>query len=95
MSGVGMRWLVSCDAVKTPSGAEVLCMNAFPESEDGDPAQDLDRMNASLAEWAARSAADSTALIDRFEELGYAVRGKSEDEIAEILRQPPIGHRRT
>ena len=52
-------------------------------------------MNTALSEWAARSAADSAALIDRFEELGYAVRGKSEDEIAEILRQPPTRPSRT
>ncbi|MGU3406618.1 hypothetical protein [Methylobacterium brachiatum] len=52
-------------------------------------------MNTLLSEWAARSATDSAALIDRFEELGYPVRGKSEDEIAEILRQPPSRPRRT
>ena len=45
--------------------------------------------NDLLAHWAARAATDSAALIDRFEALGYAVRGKSEDEIAEILRRPP------
>jgi hypothetical protein len=84
-----------CDAVETPSGAEVLCMNAFPDPRDGDPAKDLERMNTLLSEWAARSATDSAALIDRFEELGYPVRGKSEDEIAEILRQPPTRPRRT
>ncbi|SFL31724.1 hypothetical protein [Methylobacterium pseudosasicola] len=70
-------------------------MTAFPDSQNDDPAEDLERMNAVLAEWAARSAADSATLIDRFEDLGYAVRGKSEDEIAEILRQPPTGPRRT
>ena len=71
-----------------PSDAGVLCMTTFPEPRD-DPSEELERMNAALAEWAARSAADSSALIDRFEALGYAVRGKSEDEIAEILRRPP------
>lgn len=69
-------------------------MTTFPEPQDDpsdDPADDLERMNAVLAEWAARSAADSTALIDRFEELGYPIRGKSEEAIAEILRRPPTG----
>ena len=70
-------------------------MNAFPDPRDGDPAKDLEQMNTLLSEWAARSATDSAALIDSFEELGYPVRGKSEDEIAEILRQPPSQPRRT
>ena len=70
-------------------------MNAFPDPRDGDPAKDLEQMNTLLSEWAARSATDSAALIDRFEELGYPVRGKSEYEIAEILRQPPSRPRRT
>ena len=50
---------------------------------------DLEAVNALLADWAARSAATSGPLLDRFEAMGYAVRGKSEDEIAEVLRQPP------
>ncbi|MGU3536731.1 hypothetical protein [Methylobacterium sp. A54F] len=50
---------------------------------------DLDGTNAELAAWAARSASDSDALVERFERMGYAVRGKSEDEIAEVLRHPP------
>ncbi len=50
---------------------------------------DIEAVNERLAEWAARSAATSDSLIDRFEEMGYAVRGKSEDEIAEVLRQAP------
>ncbi|MCJ2091859.1 hypothetical protein MKK67_04970 [Methylobacterium sp. J-072] len=70
-------------------------MTAFPDPQNGNPAEDIQRMNTALSEWAARSAADSAALIDRFEELGYAVRGKSEDEIAEILRQPPTRPSRT
>ncbi|GJE60394.1 hypothetical protein [Methylobacterium trifolii] len=56
-----------------------------------DPADKLEATNAVLSEWAARTAADSDALIDRLEGLGYAVRGKSEAEIAEILRRPPTG----
>lgn len=90
-----MRWRASCEAVEPPSGAEVLSMNAIPDPQDGDPAEDIVRVNAALSEWAARSAADSATLIDRFEDLGYAVRGKSEAEIAEILRRPPTGQRRT
>jgi len=42
-----------------------------------------------LAAWAARSVATSGALIDRFEAMGYEVRGKSEDEIAAVLHRPP------
>ena len=49
----------------------------------------LAETNALLAEWAARSATDSAPLIDRLEALGYPVRGRSEDEIAAILRAPP------
>ena len=64
-------------------------MTASPDPRDGDTADDIARMNAHLSEWAARSAADSATLIDRFEDMGYAVRGKPEDEIAEILRRPP------
>lgn len=53
------------------------------------PTDDLAKANAVLAEWAARSAADSDALIERLAELGYDVRGKSEDAIAEVLKRPP------
>ena len=57
-------------------------------SEDN-PSEQLPKINALLAEWAARSASDSEILIERFERMGYAVRGKSEDEIAEVLKTPP------
>ena len=50
---------------------------------------DIEAVNERLAEWAARSATASETLIDRFEAMGYAVRGESEDEIAEVLRRPP------
>ena len=50
---------------------------------------DLAKANDVLAEWAARSAADSEALIERLDALGYDVRGKSEDDVAEVLRHPP------
>jgi hypothetical protein len=50
---------------------------------------DIEAVNERLSAWAARSAATSDALIDRFEEMGYAVRGKSEEEIAEVLRRAP------
>ncbi len=61
------------------------------DSQDEDPQRDLQQVNDMLADWAARSATTSEALVERFEAMGYAVRGKSEDEIAEILRQPPTG----
>ncbi len=57
--------------------------------DEDDPQGRLSKVNGLLAEWAARSAADSDALIERFETMGYEVRGKSEDEIAEILKNPP------
>ncbi|KQO92517.1 hypothetical protein ASF33_16405 [Methylobacterium sp. Leaf92] len=56
---------------------------------DDSPSEQLAKTNEALAEWAARSACDSDRLIDRFEQMGYAARGKSEDEIAEILKKPP------
>ncbi len=57
--------------------------------DENDPQGRLSKVNALLADWAARSAADSDALIDRFEGMGYEVRGKSADEIAEVLKNPP------
>lgn len=59
------------------------------ETGDDNPSEDLDTVNAHLAEWAARSAVTSEALIDRFEAMGYDVRGKSEEDIADVLRRPP------
>ncbi|MCJ2134252.1 hypothetical protein MKK69_09320 [Methylobacterium sp. J-026] len=59
------------------------------DSQDEDPQRDLQQVNEMLADWAARSATTSEALVERFEAMGYPVRGKSEDEIAEILRRPP------
>jgi hypothetical protein len=56
---------------------------------DADPEVDLDAVNDTIAAWAARSAATSAALIERFEAMGYEVRGKSEEEIADILHRPP------
>ena len=54
------------------------------------PAERLAEINAVLAEWTARSAENSEMLIQRLEGMGYEVSGKSEDEIAEILKKPPI-----
>ncbi|ACL58576.1 hypothetical protein [Methylobacterium nodulans] len=54
-----------------------------------DPSADLDSMNMWLAAWAAASAEESPSLIERFEAMGYEVRGKSRDEVAEVLRHPP------
>ena len=56
---------------------------------DLSPSDRLEKTNAVLAEWAARTAADSDALIERFARMGYDVRGKSEDEVAKILKHPP------
>ena len=61
----------------------------LPDTPDADPEKDIAAANASLSAWAARSAAESEGLIARFEAMGYEVRGKSEAEIAEILRHPP------
>ena len=58
-------------------------------STDAVPTDDLDKANDVLAEWAARSAAGSDALVERLAGMGYDVRGKSEDEIAEVLKHPP------
>lgn len=60
-----------------------------PVTGEASPAEDLEAVNARLAEWAARSAATSDALVERFESMGYDIRGKDQDEIAEILRHPP------
>ena len=57
-------------------------------SEDN-PSEQLSKTNEVLAEWAARSACESDRLIERLERMGYAVRGKSEAEIAEVLKHPP------
>ena len=59
------------------------------DPQDRDLGEDLQAVNAALAEWAARSATESDALIERLEAMGYAVRGKAEAEISEILRHPP------
>lgn len=59
------------------------------QSDERHQGPDIQAVNERLAEWAARSAATSEALIDRFEEMGYAVRGKTEDEIADVLRHAP------
>lgn len=59
------------------------------EAADETPAERLESVRALLAEWAASSAEESGPLIERLEALGYAVRGKSREEIAEILKAPP------
>jgi len=63
--------------------------NPPPNSREDDDEPDLEQVNDILAEWAARSAATSATLIDRFEAMGYEVRGKTEDEIADVLHRPP------
>lgn len=64
-------------------------MADLPDTRDDDPGKDIAAANATLSQWAARLAAESDSLIARFEAMGYDVRGKSEAEIAEILRHPP------
>ena len=56
-----------------------------------DPGKRLASMNTMLAEWAACSAAESPSLIERFEAMGYRVRGKSREEVAEVLKHAPSG----
>ncbi|MCJ2083720.1 hypothetical protein [Methylobacterium sp. J-090] len=65
-----------------------------PASEPTPDAASGDRiaaLNAMMAEWAACSAAESPSLVERFEAMGYRVRGKSRDEVAEVLKHPPAG----
>ena len=62
---------------------------ADPEGAIDASAERLASMNEMLAEWAACAAADSPSLIDRFEKMGYQVRGKSQEEVAEVLKHPP------
>ena len=67
----------------------IAAANPPPESRMNRDEPDLEEVNDVLAEWAARSAAASPALIERFEAMGYEVRGKPEDAIADILHRPP------
>ncbi|GJD53086.1 hypothetical protein OPKNFCMD_5857 [Methylobacterium crusticola] len=61
-----------------------------PGSQTSDRSvQQLATMNAQLALWAACSAEESPPLIEQFEAMGYEVRGKSREAIAEVLRHPP------
>ena len=46
-------------------------------------------INALLADWAACAIEESAPLVERLEALGYAVRGKSHDEVVEVLKHPP------
>jgi len=64
-------------------------MAEAPDPKPDHPAPDLEQVNDILAQWAARSAASSAALIDRLEAMGYDVRDKSEGEIADVLHRPP------
>jgi hypothetical protein len=57
--------------------------------DDKPPSEKISEINAALAEWTSRSAGESELLIQRLEGMGYEVSGKSEDEIAEILKRPP------
>ena len=65
--------------------------SALSEDSVDASSQRLASMNTILAEWAACSAVESASLIERFEAMGYRVRGKSREEIAEVLKHPPSG----
>jgi hypothetical protein len=71
-----------------------LARNGRPMTSDTplphrNPSAELQTMNERLAAWAACTAEDSPALIERFEAMGYAVRGKSREEVEAALRCPP------
>ncbi|AWN45397.1 hypothetical protein DK419_02915 [Methylobacterium terrae] len=53
------------------------------------PSAELHTMNERLAAWAACTAEDSPTLIERLEAMGYAVRGKTREEVEAALRCPP------
>ena len=70
--------------------------------EPVDPVRDLREVerrlaetNALLAEWTACSAERRPSLIERLEQMGYDVRGKSREAIAEVLKHPPTQAART
>ena len=50
---------------------------------------ELAATNDLLAEWTACAAEESAPLIERLEEMGYEVRGRSHEAVAEALRHPP------
>lgn len=72
----------------------IAAANPPPDSREDHDEPDLEEVNHVLAEWAARSAVTSPELMDRFEAMGYEVRGKPEDAIADILRKPPTARPR-
>ncbi len=80
-------------AGKTPAGKTPSSRMAAPMTDTPlphrDPSAELHTMNERLAAWAACAAEDSPALIERFEAMGYAVRGKSREEVEAALRSPP------
>lgn len=51
--------------------------------------EQLTATNVLLAEWTACTLEDSPALIERLEQMGYEVRGKSRGAVVEVLKQPP------
>lgn len=64
------------------------------ETDDASDAQkaateQLANTNKLLAEWSASSADDSPVLVERLEQMGYEVRGKSREAVAEVLKHPP------
>lgn len=64
--------------------------------EPDDPPQDmraaeeqLTATNVLLAEWTACTLEDSPPLVERLEQMGYDVGGKSREAVAEVLKRPP------
>nr|WP_298961886.1 hypothetical protein [uncultured Methylobacterium sp.] len=59
------------------------------DASSGVTSRQLSAMNEQLSTWAACSADESPTLIEQFEAMGYEVRGKSREQVAEVLRHPP------
>ncbi len=79
--------------LRLPAGTTQSSRMAAPMNEPStphrNPSAELHTMNERLAAWAACATEDSPALIERFEAMGYAVRGKTREEVEAVLRCPP------
>lgn len=45
--------------------------------------------NVLMAEWAACKLENTPSLVERLEQMGYQVRGKSREAVEEVLKNPP------
>ena len=45
--------------------------------------------NVLMAEWAACKLESTPSLVERLEQMGYQVRGKSREAVEEVLKNPP------